>query len=408
MQTYHPGETVETPSGKFLVERSLSQGEMAHAYRAVELSSGEPVLFKIYSHPVPDAKYCPWYPRYRDLQTDISHRLTNIPGQALRMLAHFVHRRAYHQVIEWANGRPMDDLLPELNAEPTLEKPLLLAKVMLFTLKKVHEQGVIHCDLKPGNYFAEEDPSLKMRYRLKMADFDCSLVHGKPSPRDGALAGTFGYFSPEHLRFDMPTPASDVFTVGGIMLHELLTGKHPFEPIIAEATTGDEANTAIRAALEFGSVPPLDPASSPRLASLPSEIPEIVRRCLSWRPEDRPTAEEVHAILLGGRLSRRLVLVGGPGGVLRFRFEGETAFGRDFCKRYFGVESLAVSRSHGRFVPNADRTEWCYHPESGATNPVLVGPDVAAAPVPLEAGQTFRVGAPSGGAVAFEMRVEFE
>lgn len=407
MQTYSPGEVVDTPKGRFQIEKTLSQGEMAHAYRALDQRTKEPVLFKIYCNPVPEVKFCPWYPAYLKLQEDIKGRLSAIPGQALRLREHFVHRRAYHQVVEWANGRPLTDLLPELNRQASLERPLLLAKVMLYSLKKVHEQGVIHCDLKPDNYFCEEDPKLALRYRLKMADFDNSLIEGKPSPRGGALAGTFGYFSPEHLRGEKPVPASDVFTVGGVMLHELLGGVHPFESLVAEATTGDEVTAILVKALQSGRVPKLDSTVSPRLSSLPPEISEMVRRCFAWRPEDRPTAGEVHAILLGGRLPRRLALVGGPAGI-KWRLTGAAELNRFMCERYFAASADAVSRHQGRFDPSPDFMEWTFHPNSGATNATIIGGRPVTGPVILEAGQTIQIGDPASGKIGFEIRVEFE
>jgi serine/threonine protein kinase len=407
MQTYTPGEVVKTPKGHFEIEKTLSQGEMAHAYRARDLRSKELVLFKIYCNPVPEVKFCPWYPAYLGMQEDIKGRLSGIPGQALQLRDHFVHQRAYHQVVEWAHGRPLVDLLPDLNKEPTLEKPLLLAKVMLYSLKKVHEQGIIHCDLKPDNYFCEEDPKLALRFRLKMADFDNSLVAGKPSPRGGALAGTFGYFSPEHFRGEMPVPPSDVFTVGGVMLHELLGGVHPFEALIAEATTAVEVNDILIHALKSGRIPALSSTVSPRLSALSPEIGEMIRRCLAWKAEDRPTAGEVHAILLGGRLPRRLVLVGGPAG-LKWRLSGAAELSRYMCERYFGAAAGAVSRHQGRFEPSADMMEWTYHPTPGSTNATLVDGRALTGPVTLEAGQTLQIGNPSTGNIGFEIKVEFE
>lgn len=406
MFVYTPGQTLDTPFGRYRVDEALSRGEFAYSYRATELNSGETVLLKSYSKPVPDKRYSPWYPDYFRAQEAIGKRLGKIPDQAIQLRGHFVHQRAYHQVVEWVRGRPLEGLLPELAKDKTIDRSLQLAKVMLYTLRRLHEQDIVHCDLKPANFFAEEDASIKLRYRLKVADFDRSIALKEKFPGHDSLAGTFGYLSPEHLRGgEIPTHASDVFTVGGVMLQEILTGSHPFEPIIASATVASEANEAIARALQGGRVPPLDLNSHPRLAALPPEIPEIVRRCLSWRPEQRPTAAEVHQVLLGRNLPRRLVLVVGP---LRWRITRATEFNRESCTRFFGEKAEAVSRHQGRFDPSDDFTEWTFHPNAGATNPTLLDGKPLKAPIELRAGQTLQVGNPASGRIGFSTRVEFE
>ncbi|MCB1079134.1 MAG: hypothetical protein KDM64_15045, partial [Verrucomicrobiae bacterium] len=145
MKAYHPGEILRPSGHRYRVEKAIAQGAMAHSYRAIHENSGSAVLLKIYADPVPDPRFTPWFKDYHQIQEDIRKRLAAIPDQALGIRHHFIHEKAYHQVIEWAQGRSLEDLFTaELQKSKTMEKPLLLSKVMLFSLARVHQQGIIH------------------------------------------------------------------------------------------------------------------------------------------------------------------------------------------------------------------------------------------------------------------------
>ena len=130
MEVYHPGTIIRNGRFELCVEQPLSQGQMAHSYRAKDLSSRNTVLFKSYVEPLPDRTHYPWFNKYVDHQEEIRKRLEAIPDQAIRILGHFNHNGAYHQVIEWARGRSLERLLEEqFDNATSLENHLHLAKV---------------------------------------------------------------------------------------------------------------------------------------------------------------------------------------------------------------------------------------------------------------------------------------
>ena len=99
--------------------------------------------------------------------------------------------------------------------------------------------GLVHGDVNPSNVF------FSARGEIKLGDFGVAKSrHANIGPVDGVAAGKLHYLSPEQTRGEPLTAASDLFSVG-IVLHELLTGFHPFR--------GDTSDTiavmnAIRAA----------------------------------------------------------------------------------------------------------------------------------------------------------------
>jgi len=95
-------------------------------------------------------------------------------------------------------------------------------------LAAVHDAGVVHRDLKPGNIFLSSG-----RYEEvepKLLDFGISKAAGGEQLRhtaNGLLMGTPFYMSPEGLRGEEMTPKSDQYSLG-VVMYECVTGDNPF------------------------------------------------------------------------------------------------------------------------------------------------------------------------------------
>jgi eukaryotic-like serine/threonine-protein kinase len=102
-------------------------------------------------------------------------------------------------------------------------------------LATVHDAGVVHRDLKPGNIFLGSG-----RYEEiepKLLDFGISKQSGAEPLRmtsSGLLMGTPFYMSPEGLRGEEMTPKADQYSLG-VLMYECATGQNPFNaPSFAE------------------------------------------------------------------------------------------------------------------------------------------------------------------------------
>jgi eukaryotic-like serine/threonine-protein kinase len=103
----------------------------------------------------------------------------------------------------WAKGRPLVEVVAALES---------LARALAW----IHENGVVHGDIKPSNVLMGADA------QPKILDFGLGL-----HAHEGGFHGTLGGAAPEQLRGLPASPASDVFSLGGLAFRAL-TGGHPF------------------------------------------------------------------------------------------------------------------------------------------------------------------------------------
>jgi serine/threonine protein kinase len=152
-----------------------------------------------------------------------------------------------------------------LDSERTARYGAALADALAY----VHERGLVHRDVKPGNVLISDDG------RVHLADFGIArLVDSAHQTKTGDVLGTPAYFAPEQVAGEPVGPPADVYALA-IVLIECLTGRRPFE------------GTAIEVAM----------ARLTRAPELPPGLPAQWRRLLTAMtaraPEARPSAAQV-------------------------------------------------------------------------------------------------------------------
>src|SRR5207247_8286690 len=131
--------------------------------------------------------------------------------------------------MEFLDGRVVADAIPEcgFKAPETIDVALQLAEA----IAHAHAHGIIHRDLKCANLMLTSDG------RLKVLDFGLARQLPRAVGREvsaaslsevGVIAGTLSCLAPEVLRGEPADARSDVWAYG-IVLHELLPGRQPFE-----------------------------------------------------------------------------------------------------------------------------------------------------------------------------------
>jgi hypothetical protein len=291
----------------YQIDKVFGPGAMAISY-AARKSSGQRVFFKQYKSP---SVTVAWYRDYVRYQKELNRRIAESPARnfCVRAVDSFEAvwgGRTYFQVFELVeNGADLGGIFEreaEANGGHTLAVPfkdarlweqhVIWAKVLMSGINTLHAANVAHADLKPDNAFLIEDPSIAAGFQLKLIDLDFSVLTDQTAPWHGhqGYVGTDNYRSPEHFTAGAtPGAASDVFTCG-LILYQLLAGRHPY--------WAEDQSEYARMALAHAAERPVLGGTMPAPATNEA-VSDILWRCLSPRPADRPTAAEVRDVLTG-------------------------------------------------------------------------------------------------------------
>ncbi len=128
--------------------------------------------------------------------------------------------------LEYVEGEPIDRFCArrKLSIPQTLELVLQVARAVGYA----HSRLVVHRDLKPSNVLVSSDGS------ARLLDFGIAKLLEENAAPATRLTGVIGramtpdYASPEQLKGEPVTTASDVYSLG-VMIYELLSGSHPYQ-----------------------------------------------------------------------------------------------------------------------------------------------------------------------------------
>lgn len=210
--------------GRYRILATLGSGAMGEVYRAEDTSLGRVVALKT-------------LPADLVGTPDRRARFEN-EGRVMASLSHPNLVQVFdvgelqgipYLVQEFVEGETLEDVLLS-GAVPAPKAAYWIAQAAE-GLAAVHDAGILHRDIKPSNLMVGRDG------RIRVLDFGLAKVQAaagdgrrsQPSlTTDGLVVGTAQYMSPEQASGRKTDARSDVFSLG-IVFHELLSGKLPFE-----------------------------------------------------------------------------------------------------------------------------------------------------------------------------------
>lgn len=210
--------------GRYRIEAELGSGGAGTVYRAVDLTRGTSVAVKVLRVELASsAELRQRFARETRALTSLSH--PNI----VAVIDSGVAAETAYLVMELLEGETLSGRLKR-GALPTAEA-LSIMRELLGALAFVHEQGLVHRDVKPANIFLETAGGKKDHVRLLdfgLAKFLAPEAGGPALTRAGQIFGTPSYMAPEQIAGQAADPRTDVYAAG-IVLFEMLVGKVPFE-----------------------------------------------------------------------------------------------------------------------------------------------------------------------------------
>lgn len=139
-----------------------------------------------------------------------------------------------YTLLEYVEGQSLRELL-ELYGEFTVEFTIYLVKEICKALAVMHDNSIIHKDIKPENIIVTGEAK-----HVRLIDFDVTRIATENKDRDTELFGTRGYASPEHYGFKATDNRSDIYSLG--MLIKDCSQAEVLQPIIEKSTEVDPAN----------------------------------------------------------------------------------------------------------------------------------------------------------------------
>lgn len=252
---------------RYLVERLIGRGGMATVYEAADQQLPRRVALKIFKPELADGDDMRRHEAEVALLASLNH-----PGLVTLFDASTTEDGGAVLVLELVQG---DDLRLTMDEGPLpSEEVAVIGAAVADALSYSHDRGIVHRDVKPGNILVPAHDGTDTAPRAKLADFGIArLVDETRVTATGAVLGTAHYLSPEQAVGGEVGPASDVYSLGLVLL-EALTGERTFPG------TGVES-----AAARLARDPFLPPDMSPEWAGL-------IRAMTAREPDDRPTARE--------------------------------------------------------------------------------------------------------------------
>ncbi|MCW6009673.1 protein kinase [Micromonospora sp. CPCC 205371] len=168
---------------------------------------------------------------------------------------------APYLVMELVDGESLADRLRR--APMSWPEAVRTASEVAAALAAAHRLGVVHRDIKPGNVMLTAGGA-------KVLDFGIAALVDRPEPDRGTVEGTPGYVAPEVLAGAPARPASDMYALG-VVLYESLTRRPP---------------SLVMSFAEAAAATPLP------LVDVPPEVASLCEGLMSFRPGDRPHADE--------------------------------------------------------------------------------------------------------------------
>lgn len=239
------------------------RGAFATVFQARHPRTGEIVALKILR---PVMLNDPEFALRFETEVDVIAELGQHPN-ILRLIEFWRNGDNAFLALQWLGGGSLKNRLEKLNGGLPLDEVVLYVRAIANATGYAHARGIVHRDLKPANILLSEAG------HVYVADFGIAKRADVSITQSGHLVGSPAYLAPEQF-LDAPiTPQTDIYSLG-ILIYELLVGKHPFDGMSAAHIMMRQLKTPL-------------PQARQHRPELPAEVDAIIQKATAKAPEDR-------------------------------------------------------------------------------------------------------------------------
>uniref|UniRef100_A0A672J1C4 Serine/threonine-protein kinase PLK n=1 Tax=Salarias fasciatus TaxID=181472 RepID=A0A672J1C4_SALFA len=201
----------------------LGKGGFARCYEMTDLSNNKMYAVKV----IPQSRVSK--PHQRDkITNEIELHKTLSHKHVVKFSHHFEDQENIYIFLELCSRKSLAHIW---KARHTLTEPEVryYLKQIISGLKYLHSRGILHRDLKLGNFFVNEN------MELRVGDFGLAVKLETVEQRKKTICGTPNYLAPEVLNRQGHGTESDVWSLGCVM-YTLMCGNPPFETLDLKET----------------------------------------------------------------------------------------------------------------------------------------------------------------------------
>ncbi|HLJ11808.1 MAG TPA: serine/threonine protein kinase [Planctomycetaceae bacterium] len=264
-----PREDPPAQVAGFAIERRLGVGAYGSVWLAIERNTGKQVAIKFYNH----RRGLDWSLLNREVE---KLAVLYTSREVIGLLHVGWNADPPYYVMEFLQNGSLQKLLE--GGPLPVHEAVRIAEALVKALVHAHQNGILHCDLKPANVL------LDGAFAPRLADFGQSRLSHEQSP----ALGTLFYMAPEQADLNaVPDPRWDVYALGALLYH-MVCGQPPFrsaenERRLSAAAPLEEKLAAYRQ-LVAGSPRP----NQHRLArKVDARLADIIDKCLARDPAQR-------------------------------------------------------------------------------------------------------------------------
>ncbi len=207
----------KTLGNRYRVEKEIGKGAVAIVYRGTDLQTNTPIAIKQLMDTArqADEAQITRFERESNAMEKLSHpNIVNVHDTFSLDGDHLI-------VMDYVSGGSLNDLLKQqtrLDMNYALKIAHDIASAMIF----VHDEDIIHRDIKPDNILISRDGTARLT-DFGMARF---TYMSRLTTKD-VMLGSLLYMAPEQFKTGEAVKQSDIWAYG-IMLYEIMTGEKPF------------------------------------------------------------------------------------------------------------------------------------------------------------------------------------